>query len=67
MIRIALTTPIYRNNMQLRLEAKDLCELLEKNGHYDYQYDDDHITIKWKGILYTPRTFHKLENKLLKW
>lgn len=52
--------------MQLRLEAKNLCELLEKNG-YDYQYDDDHITIKFRGVLYTPKTFHKLENILLKW
>lgn len=53
--------------MQLRLKAKELCKLLEKNGHYDYKYDDDHITIKFKGALYTPRTFDKLENKLLKW
>ena len=67
MIRVALTTPIYRSNMQLRLEAKNLCELLEKNGHYDYKYDDDHITIKFKGVLYTPKTFDKLESQLLKW
>lgn len=67
MIRTALTTPICRSNMQLRLKAKELCKLLEKNGHYDYKYDDDHITIKFKGALYTPRTFDKLENKLLKW
>ena len=67
MIRVALTTPIYRSNMQLRENAKKLCKLLEKNGHYDYKYDDNHITIKFKGVLYTPRTFDKLESKLLKW
>lgn len=67
MIRIALTTPIYRRNIHLRKDAKELCKLLEKNGHYDYKYDDDHITIKFKGVLYTPRTFDKLESKLFKW
>lgn len=53
--------------MQLRLEAKRLCKLLEKNGHYDYKYDDDHITIKFEGVLYNLRTFDKLEDKLLQW
>ena len=67
MIRVALTTPTYRSNMQLRKNAKELCDLLEKNGYYDYKYDNDHITIKFKGVLYTPRTFDKLESKLLKW
>ena len=67
MIRVALTTPIYRSNIQLRLEAKRLCKLLEKNGHYDYKYNDNHITIKFEGVLYNPRTFDKLEDKLLQW
>jgi len=67
MIRVALTTPIYQSNMQLRKDAKELCKLLEKNGYYDYEYDDNHITIKFKGVLYTPKTFDELENKLLKW
>lgn len=67
MIRVALTTPIYRSNMQLREYAKELCDLLEKNGYYDYKYDNDHITIKFRGVLYTPKTFDKLESKLLKW
>ena len=53
--------------MQLREDAKKLRKLLEKNGHYDYKYDDDRITIKFKGVLYTPKTFDKLESKLLKW
>lgn len=66
MIRIALTTPIYQRNKKHRDDAKSLCKLLKKNG-YDYQYDDNHITIKFKGVLYTPRTFDKLRNKLLKW
>ena len=67
MIRVALTTPIYRSNIQLRENAKELCKLLEKNGHYDYKYDDNHITIKFRGVLYTPKTFDKLESQLLKW
>ena len=67
MIRVALTTPIYRSNIQLRKNAKELCKLLKKNGHYDYKYDDDHITIKFRGVLYTPKTFDKLESQLLKW
>lgn len=67
MIRVALTTPIFKNNKQLRSQAEDLCELLEKNGHYDYKYDNNHITVKFRGVLYTPKTFDKLESQLLKW
>ena len=67
MIRVALTTPILQSNKKYRDDAKSLCKLLEKNGHHNYKYDDDHVTIKFRGVLYTPRTFHKLESILLKW
>ena len=60
------TTSIFRSNMKCRSEAKNLCDLLNKNG-IEYEYNDDAITIKVRGVTYNPRTFDELKKRILRW